>query len=160
MFICSPSPRCTSTGNIKMTDLRLRSCENDFFSAPRFSTVILMNEAVTERGSGQHPAVIWCCCYEILMSFIHQRQLTNFARLINTCGVDYVTGTRVCLWNCIGLLCILNVEWLHLTLHYQICLQWSFEHNCYSYEINIQSRLTLFVTTVEWRNQKEINTEN
>lgn len=41
-----------------MTDLRLRWRENDFFSAPRFLTVILMNESVPECGSEQHPAVI------------------------------------------------------------------------------------------------------
>lgn len=97
-FICSGNltPWCTSKGNTKMTDLRLRWCENDFFSAPRFLTVILMNESVTECGSEQHPAVIWCSCYKILTSFIHQCQLTDFTRLINTSVPRGLHGVCVC----------------------------------------------------------------
>lgn len=95
-LICRLLPRCTSKGNLKMTDLRLRWCKNDFFSAPRFLTVILMNESVTECGSKQHPAVIWCSCYEILTSFIHQCQLTDFMRLINTSVSRGLHGRNVC----------------------------------------------------------------
>lgn len=110
ILICSLTPRCTSKGNVKMTDLRLRWCKNDFFSAPRFLSI---DEWVCDR-MWQRTAS--CCNLMQLLwnsnEFHSSMPADGFHEADQYERVAWITRQER-VWNCIGFVNILNVKLWH-----------------------------------------------